>query len=93
MNWTRDLKLVAPVLHQIHPQVAKRLDALWGTRECMDELMQLIEFEPTPDRPSRSGFSWEIAMELQTLVKLHMEDFPDFQSEMSHRINDVWNNL
>lgn len=92
MNWRRDLRKEMPVLCERYPHVADKLDQLWGTGDCMDELCQLIEFEPTPERPYRSGFSWDAAMELQKLARLHMEDFPELQSEMSRRITDVWNN-
>lgn len=93
MIWRENLKETAPVLHRSYPRVLERINLMWGSDECVEELCQIIEFQPTPERPDRAGFSWDAMSELQTLLALHLEEFPELESELSRRTNDVWNPL
>ncbi|MBA3031512.1 MAG: GspE/PulE family protein [Gammaproteobacteria bacterium] len=55
-----------------HPRIAHKLDALWGTPECLAVLDELM----LSGRPDRRGFSFGVVCELFSLKELHDNQFP-----------------
>ncbi|MDP2170808.1 MAG: GspE/PulE family protein [Rhodocyclaceae bacterium] len=55
-----------------HPRIAHKLDALWGTAECLAVLDELM----LSGRPDRRGFSFGVVCELFSLKELHDNQYP-----------------
>jgi len=79
------------VLDYEHPRLSEKIIFLWGSEDCMKELEALLGYTHTPERPTRSGFhTFKIIKELNTLLELHQEQFPEIKSEYSERKKNVW---
>ena len=55
-----------------HPRIAHKLDALWGTADCVAVLDELM----LSGRPDRRGFSFGVVCELFSLKELHDNQYP-----------------
>lgn len=82
---------IACAIDYEHPRLSEKIIFLWGSEDCMRELEALLGYTHTPERPNRSGFhTFKIIKELNTLLELHQEQFPDIKSEYSERKKNVW---
>lgn len=64
-------------LYECFPHLRK-IDVMWGTRECRDYLFQLM----TDTRGGkRQGFPAEHAMTIMSLLMEHDREFPEFEYE------------
>lgn len=68
-----------------HPRIAHKLDALWGTAECVAVLDELM----LSGRPDRRGFSFGVVCELFSLKELHDNQYPQRASETSDPFSTV----
>lgn len=57
-----------------HEHVLRELDAAWGTAECVRQLDELM----FSDRPERTGFTYDVMMELFALKGHHDRLYPQF---------------
>lgn len=55
-----------------YPHVHQKLEVLWGTVECKNFISDLI----TPKRDDRSGFSFEVLMEINKISEHHRQAYP-----------------
>ena len=78
------------IIDEQFPHIAKKLIYLWGSKECMEELEDLINFIPSDDRPTRMGFPFYAIQELVTLQEIHHKQFPNLNTKFSNRSKDVW---
>lgn len=81
---------IESIIDKQYPHVAKKIYLMWGSTECLDFLEGLINFTPTPDRPHRQGFPFEVMTEIHLIIEQHQNDFPFMYSKMRGRETDVW---
>ena len=72
------------------PHVSKKLLSLWGTGECMDYLEDLLNYEPSAERPQREGFPFGVMRELQVVQHYHIEQYPEVQCRHKTRKDNPW---
>lgn len=62
-------------LKQKHPHIMKKVEAMWGTKECRDYLMHLIKDSRDG---ARAGFDFTVASSILQLLIRHDELFPQY---------------
>jgi hypothetical protein len=72
------------------PHISKNIITMWGSAECLVYIERTINYSHEPDRPIRQGFPLQVIIELQIALNEHMRQFPDIQSDFTHRKNDIW---
>ena len=78
------------ILDAEFPHVAQVILSLWGSKECVDYLESLTEYNFRMDRPDRFGFPFTAVVEIATLLEAHVAAFPEFQGVISLRGNNIW---
>lgn len=58
-----------------YPHITKRIESLWGTKECRKFLLELIADSRDG---SRQGLPPEVAREIIVVLQNHDEDYPGF---------------
>lgn len=88
-DWEPGMKDMMPhvVVHYQH--VYDKIKETWGTKECAEFLLELIEFSPEDGRWDRAGFSWEAMHELQNVFQVHLDKYPEFSRE--YKLRNDWN--
>lgn len=64
-----------PYLKKRHPHIAKKVETLWGSKECRDYIMHILKDSRDG---KRAGFDFSVAGELLKLIAKHDELFPQF---------------
>lgn len=74
------------LVEELFPHVSKKLCMLWGHKEFYDYVEgELFHHTPTTDRPVREGFPLTVLIELDTILRAHMKEFPHIPSETGQR--------
>jgi hypothetical protein len=64
-----------------YPHITKRIETLWGTRDCRKFLLELIADSRDG---SRKGLPPEVAKEILLLIESHDADFPGFDDSQDY---------
>lgn len=74
------------LLEELFPHVAKKLCLLWGSQEFYSYVEDdLFHHTPTTDRPVREGFPLTVLIELDAVLRAHIDAFPGLKSETAER--------
>lgn len=72
------------------PHIAEKLLFLWGSSECAEYIISLLDGSYEVGRPSREGFPLWALKELLIIQKIHDERFPFIDSTRTRRKKDPW---
>lgn len=64
-------------MNTLPERISQRIDALWGTEDCRNYLLELLTYKVDNERPEpRKGFPLHILLELLKKLEEHDKYFP-----------------
>ena len=85
-----ELGTIDSVIDEQYPHIAEKINLFWGESELIEYLDNLTKYEPSPDRPDRKGFSFDVINELQIIIDTHHEQFPEIYSLIKTRLENPY---